>query len=352
MAQAGPAIEMTRDRGAVFVCPRPRPRLGYAPGRFARREQQRRLGIGSDPDATWASTSPTPFRPSRRAGRRTPCGCPSWTRPRFRGTTRRRSGRSWTTTPASRPLLNSGKPVVCFKARHYKLPGDVVRARVSAVRQRHGRPGGGRRVRRQSALAPACSVPRLESMPIRVTARRDVIQRCAGGGISNPQGLPVTFFLENVNDNATGDDFCRPGQRVYARQIDIEYGSGNQLVSNGGDLWIFGYKTENMEGQRPSRSRTAARWRFWAATPTRPTCPPPEKQHPLIRNDNGQMSRQRCSPTSAGRSSRRSSEARGGQETILPNTDCPKRGSGLHARITSCRSTWGTRSPPPPPAGK
>ena len=82
-------------------------------------------------------------------------------------------------------------------------------ARLGPCRQRHGRRGEGRRVRHRPAVPPDPVLFQDSDMPIRVTARRDVIQRCASGGISNPNGLPVTFYLENVNDNATGDDFCR-----------------------------------------------------------------------------------------------------------------------------------------------
>jgi len=48
-----------------------------------------------------------------------------------------------------------------------------------------------------------------------------------------------------VNDCTTGNDFCRPGQKVFARSIDIEYRGVEQIVCNGGSLWILGYKTEN-----------------------------------------------------------------------------------------------------------
>jgi len=147
--------------------------------------------------------------------------------------------------PSVQAAFDSGKPVVCFRKRTYKLSGDInVPATVKFVNVMASDVSGGKLV-----VSVASHDPLLvqdSGLPIEVHALRDVALRCAGGGLSNPQGLPVTFYLENVNDVATGDNFCRPGQHIYARQIDIEYGQGNQIVCNGGALWIFGFKTENM----------------------------------------------------------------------------------------------------------
>ncbi len=226
--------------------------------------------------------------------------------------------------PSVQAALDSGKPVVCFKKRHYTLPGDVlVPASVHVVNGMAAQVEGGTFVVVQPSLDPVLFQD--SEMPIRVTARRDVIQRCAGGGISNPQGLPVTFYLENVNDNATGDDFCRPGQRVFARQIDIEYGRGNQIVSNGGTLWIFGYKTENM-GATPFTVKNGGALEILGGYSNQTNRPPPDRQNPLIRNDGGRVSATLFTNL-GGPFVKAVQETRGGVTRTLPNTDFPLRGA-------------------------
>ena len=226
--------------------------------------------------------------------------------------------------PSVQAALDSGKPVVCFKKRHYTLPGDVlVPASVHVVNGMAAQVEGGTFVVVQPSLDPVLFQD--SGMPIRVTARRDVIQRCAGGGISNPQGLPVTFYLENVNDNATGDDFCRPGQRVFARQIDIEYGRGNQIVSNGGTLWIFGYKTENM-GATPFTVKNGGVLEILGGYSNQTNRPPPDRQNPLIRNDGGRVSATLFTNL-GGPFVKAVQETRGGVTRTLPNTDFPLRGA-------------------------
>ena len=94
--------------------------------------------------------------------------------------------------PSVQAALDSGRPVVCFKERHYRLTGDVsVPASVHVVNGMAASIEGGAFVVSQPSAEPVLFQD--SNMPIRVMARRDVIQRCAGGGISNPKGLPVTF---------------------------------------------------------------------------------------------------------------------------------------------------------------
>lgn len=226
--------------------------------------------------------------------------------------------------PGVQAALDSGKPVVCFKKRHYKLPGDVtVPASVHVVNGMASQVEGGTFVVAQASPDPVLFQD--SSMPIRAMARRDIIQRCASGGISNPQGLPITFYLENVNDNATGDDFCRPGQRVFARQIDIEYGRGNQIVSNGGALWIFGYKTENM-GATPFTVKNGGALEILGGYSNQTNRPPPDRQNPLIHNDGGRVSATLFTNL-GGPFVKAVMEMGGGATAIIPNTDFPRRGS-------------------------
>ena len=225
--------------------------------------------------------------------------------------------------PSVQAALDSGKPVVCFKRRHYKLPGDVtVPASVRFVNGMAAGVEGGAFVIRKASPDPILFQD--TGMPIRVEAQRTVIQRCAGGEISNPQGLPVTFFLENVNDDAAGDDFCRPGQKVYARQIDIEYGSGSQIVSNGGRLWIFGYKTENMAAT-PFTVKNGGFLEVLGGYANQTNRPPPERQNPLLQNDNGNASIT-LFMNLGGPFVKAVVERRGNETVTAANTDFPKRG--------------------------
>ena len=226
--------------------------------------------------------------------------------------------------PNVQAALDSGRPVVCFKQRHYKLPGDVtVPASVRVVNGMAASVEGGAFVISQPSSNPVlfqdCN------MPIRVTAKRDVIQRCASGGIANPKGLPVTFYLENVNDDATGDDFCRPGARVFARQIDIEYGGGNQIVSSGGALWVFGFKTENMKGA-PFTVKNGGALEVLGGYCNQTNRPPPDQQHPILLNDGGQASATLFTNL-GGPFARAVVETRGVLTATAPNTDFPLRGS-------------------------
>ncbi|MCA1596001.1 MAG: hypothetical protein LC772_06215, partial [Chloroflexi bacterium] len=190
--------------------------------------------------------------------------------------------------PTVQAAMDSGKPVVCFRQRQYHVPGDVtVPVTVKRINVMAADVQGGAFVVSEASTDPL--LVQDSNVRIRVIARRDIIQRCASGGISNPRGLPVTFFLENVNDNTTGDDFCRPGQRVFARQIDVEYGGGNQIVSSGGSLWIFGYKTENGAGA-PFTVKNGGSLEILGGYSNTTNMPPPSLQHPLIRNDNSSAS--------------------------------------------------------------
>ena len=226
--------------------------------------------------------------------------------------------------PSVQAALDSGRPVVCFKGRRYKLTGDVtVPASVHVVNGMAAQVVGGAFVLRQPSAAPVLFQD--TSVPIRVEARRDVIQRCASGGVSNPQGLPVTFFLENVNDDTTGDDFCRPGQRVFARSIDVEYGSGNQIVSNGGALWIFGYKTEN-GAATPFTVKNGGALEILGGYTNQTNMPPPDRQHPLIRSDGGRASATLFTNL-GGPFVKAVVEVRDGREAVLSNTSLPRRGA-------------------------
>jgi hypothetical protein len=226
--------------------------------------------------------------------------------------------------PNVQAAFDSGKPVVVFKKSAYKLGGDVrVPASVRSINLLGAKVEGGALVVAEPAPQPL--VVQDGHMPIRVEAVRNIIQRCASGGIANPKGLAETFFLENVNDNATGDNFCRPGQKVFARQIDIEYPNANQIVCNGGTMWVFGYKTENGKST-PFTVKNSGFLEILGGYTNATAMAAPDQQHPVIRNDNSHVSATLFINMS-GNWLKALEETREGVTVQAANTDFPKRGA-------------------------
>jgi len=226
--------------------------------------------------------------------------------------------------PNIQAAFDSGKPVVCFKVHQYKISGDInVPASVKVVDCLGSSVQGGGLV--ISALSADPILVEDSSIPIRAGAQRDIIQRCAGGNISNPKGLPINFYLENVNDVASGDDFCRPGQHVYARQIDIEYGSGSQIVCNGGTLWMFGFKTENA-GATPLTVKNGGKLEILGGYTNTTNQQPPDKQNPELRIIDGDASVTLFTNLGAP-FLRMVDETRNGVNSIFPSSALPLRGN-------------------------
>lgn len=190
--------------------------------------------------------------------------------------------------PTVQAAMDAGKPAVVFRQHAYDLPGDVrVPAGVRSVMLMGATLRKGRLVVAEPAAEPLTVAD--GHAAVRVTARRDVDERCIGGGsLSNPTGLPVTFFLENVNDVASHDDFCRPGQRVFARQVDIEYANTEQTVV-GGTMWVFGYKTENGTAE-PFAVRPGGTLEVLGGYTNATVMAKGDKLRPVIRNDGGTVS--------------------------------------------------------------
>ena len=312
---AGPAIVLTRDAEQVLFA-RDVSATGYA-------ESIQKAGFVAVPGAQineYVSSPPktlfpgTPAHSLRLPVRDTPAV--PWFDPK-----------QWAIVddyPSVQAAFDSGRPLICFKKRHYKLTGDViVPPSVRFVNGMGAGAQGGALVVRQASPDPL--LVQDADLPIRVEARRDVIQRCSGGGLSNPQGLPVTFYLENVNDDATGDDFCRPGATIYARQIDIEYGGGHQIVCNGGTFWILGFKTENMAGA-PFTVKNGGQLEILGGYCNATNRPPPDKQHPIIENDASRASATLFTNL-GGPFEKAVVETQGGQTVTASNTDFPKRGA-------------------------
>ncbi len=73
---------------------------------------------------------------------------------------------------------------------------------------------------------------------IEVNTNRTVVLRSLEAHITHKG--KGRLFLEDV---ATGDLRLRPGQQVWARQLNVE-NEGTHVTNDGGDLWVLGYKTE------------------------------------------------------------------------------------------------------------
>jgi hypothetical protein len=73
---------------------------------------------------------------------------------------------------------------------------------------------------------------------IRIKTDRTVVLRSVEAKFTHDGMGPL--FIEDV---ATGDLRIRPGQRVWARQLNVE-NQGTHVLNDGGDLWVLGYKTE------------------------------------------------------------------------------------------------------------
>ena len=228
---------------------------------------ERALGpaAGAYRTSLWPTPEPSPIEP--RDAPQAPWGVPA---------------RDWAVVddyPSVQAAFDAGRSIVVFRKRRYRLPGDVrVPAGVSVVRGMAAAVEGGAFV-----VAEAGGPITFEetSAPIRIEAPRDVVQRRAGNGISNPRALPVSVFLENVNDVATGDAFCPAGSTVYARGLDVEYANAEQIVVNGGRMWLFGFKTENATST-PFVVRAAGRLEALGGYFNVTNAPTPATQRPMI----------------------------------------------------------------------
>lgn len=74
---------------------------------------------------------------------------------------------------------------------------------------------------------------------IRINTKRPVVLRSIGVRSVDCR-TNGDIFLEDVT---TDDLRFKPGQNVWARQLNVE-NEGTHLSNNGGNLWILGYKTE------------------------------------------------------------------------------------------------------------
>ena len=229
--------------------------------------------------------------------------------------------------PSVQAAMNSGKPVVCFKNPRYTLDGNVnVPASVKFINLLGANLTGGSLVVSEAADDPV--LVQDGAAKVQLDAARNVIERCMGGGISNPMGLGVTFYLENVNDCATGDNFCRAGQKVFARQIDIEYKNVPQIVTNGGTMWIFGFKTEDVGTAAPLVVKNGGSLEVLGGYVNMlGSLAPADKQSPMITNIDSNAS-VTCFTNMTGLFQIAVRETRNGKTQDALSSEFPQRGGG------------------------
>lgn len=233
--------------------------------------------------------------------------------------------------PSVQAAFDSGRSVVVFRERRCQLGGNIrVPASVRVIDGMASRIEGGQFLVAEPSANPL--FVKESGVPIEIEANRATVEQRSGGQIYNKRGLPVTLYLENVNDVTTGDDFCRTGQRVYARQIDIEYGSGDQIVCNGGVLWIFGYKTENM-GATPFTVKNGGSLEILGGYANTTNQQPQGKQHPEINVVDANVSATLF--TNLGSPSTNVvEETRQGTQSVLTSDQVPLRGGQFNRDIS------------------
>ena len=148
-------------------------------------------------------------------------------------------------TAAIQAALSSGASTVYVPAsgrfpRRYTMDGDVVvPPTVRRILGTEGRIGGAGRFVVQAAGDPLV-VERFQGLAggLVHTSPRTLVVRETGLDYESAPGAG-DVFLEGV----VGGPFTFRGQRVWARQLNVENTATN-VVNDGGDLWVLGLKTE------------------------------------------------------------------------------------------------------------
>jgi hypothetical protein len=152
-------------------------------------------------------------------------------------------------------LLNSGKATIYFPAGGYfsfdervvTVPATVKRivGFASIINgDARGRNGG----RIKLVVSDNSSEPLIieqfgYGMKVEQRGKRPIVLRAGSYKYTSTPGAG-DLFLEDVGMEPL---IIQPGQRVWARQLNNEYGDGTKIVNNGGTLWLFGLKTERAQ---------------------------------------------------------------------------------------------------------
>ena len=150
---------------------------------------------------------------------------------------------------AAAAASGSSNLVVYFPNLSYGLGSTVtVPANVSRVDFMFSQQSGNLSVG-ASSTNPVIFVGKGGYSTITINQPRTVIGEFISGSINNAQSSPIDTFLESCGNMGAGTQFATRNQEIWARCVDDEEApvSNGDFVTNGGSLWIFGYKSENKD---------------------------------------------------------------------------------------------------------
>lgn len=166
---------------------------------------------------------------------------------------RDRQGSETSDDAAIQEALNSGKPCIYFPKKNYTINQPMtVPATVKQIQFMRCRFNWGANLHINESSSRVLLLDGIAGSKFIVTrnASRPVILRDCSADINTSTGIAdqQQLFVENCSAVGAEDNFCGPNQSVWARGINNEEAEGNEphdLFCNGGNLWIFGFKTEN-----------------------------------------------------------------------------------------------------------
>lgn len=159
-------------------------------------------------------------------------------------------------TAAIQMALRSGKPVVFFPRRAYKVTANLeIPATVRRVEAFFADLGGATFEVSETSATPVLIRETTGYGHVTSTAPRDVILQLTSGSYSNHAGGPLNLFIEDCANIGGDPAFTVAGQHTFARSINDEEGGGGttfdpatqyaDIQVAGGSLWVLTYKTEN-----------------------------------------------------------------------------------------------------------
>ncbi len=108
-----------------------------------------------------------------------------------------------------------------------------------------------------------------------------VVRRCNMKGYENTERGTGDVFLE---DNMGARPYINHPQRLWARQLNVEYGRRPLLINNGGRVWVLGMKTEGKFSQVINNGGVCEVYVLYSMTN-----PQPDRSMPMIVNNEGYL---------------------------------------------------------------
>jgi hypothetical protein len=157
---------------------------------------------------------------------------------------------------AIQAAFDSGKPCIYFPRKVYKTSGSIrIPASVRRVELLFAWVGG------HFVVDESSSRPLLvensgslfgkgASFDLRLRQPRTIVCHLLSGSFHNelPEGTAVDVYLEDLCGGGGSYDFCPPGERLWARELDCE-GRGTPMWRvHGGLMWTTGFKSEQSGG--------------------------------------------------------------------------------------------------------